>query len=231
MRVGPNTVLLGHNTGISVDIPINSVAIGTDAAVTDANFVQLLSNVVSDPTLKVGRKYAYLSDNLTSDARLKQNVADADTAICLADVNRLKVSRFEYKPFVEGVVDKHRTGWMADDVEKVFKNAVYRRDDTFPELDENGEKVYEEIELEDGTKQKVEKRFVIKDVQHLDMTTIGLPTLWGAVQELSKLMTATQERVTELETSVKTLKKENTLLKKKLKELDTSTKEESSIEE
>ena len=224
MRVGPNTVLLGHNTGISADIPINSVAIGTDAAVASANFVQLLSNVVSNPTLKVGRRYAYLSDNLTSDARLKQNVADADTAVCLADVNRLKVSRFEYKPFVEGVVDKHRTGWMADDVEKVFKNAVYRRDDTVPELDENGEKVYEEIELEDGTKQKVEKRFVIKDVQHLDMTTIGLPTLWGAVQELSKLMTATQERITELENAVKALKKENTLLKKQVKALEDSQK-------
>lgn len=230
MRVGPNTVLLGHNTAISVDTPINSVAIGTGAEVTSANFVQFLSNFVPAPTLKVGRKYAYLTDNLTSDARLKQNVADADTAVCLADVNRLKVSRFEYKPFVEGIVDKHRTGWMADDVEKVFKNAVYRRDDTFPELDENGEKVYEEIELEDGTKQKVEKRFVIKDVQHLDMTTIGLPTLWGAVQELSKLMTATQERVTELENAVKALKKENTLLKKQVKALEDSQKSEPEIE-
>ena len=230
-----NCICIGGNSLIELNKELgfteNSIALGYSSVAKGSNFVQILESSINAPTLKVGSKTVVPTDSNGCDARIKQNVTDADTAICLADVNRLKVSRFEYKPFVEGIVDKHRTGWMADDVEKVFKNAVYRRDDTFPELDENGEKVYEEIELEDGTKQKVEKRFVIKDVQHLDMTTIGLPTLWGAVQELSKLMTATQERVTELETSVKTLKKENTLLKKKLKELDASTKEEPSIEE
>lgn len=175
-----------------------TVSIGIQAKTVGENSVQILSSGINAPTLKVGTKYATLVDSITSDARLKQNVTDADTSICLKDVNRLKVSRFEYKPFVEGIIDKHRTGWMADDVEKVFKNAVYRRDDTFPELNENGEKVYEEIELEDGTKQKVEKRFVIKDVQHLDMTTIGLPTLWGAVQELSKLVSNLQKEVDSL---------------------------------
>lgn len=224
---GSNCIAIGYNAKVPQVLDV-----GSDTRHPASNTVQLLDRSIwKGLAMYVGTKTVNLVDSSTSDARLKQNVTDADTAICLADVNRLKVSRFEYKPFVEGIVDKHRTGWMADDVEKVFKNAVYRRDDTFPVLDENGEKVYEEVELNDGTKQKVEKRFAIKDVQHIEMGTIGLPTLWGAVQELSKLMTATQERVTELETAVKTLKKENTLLKNKLKELDTSTKEEPSIEE
>ena len=217
-------VCVGSNSGFisssESGLITHSIALGSAAIVSQSYTAQLLNNNIESPTLKVGNKTVVLTDSNGCDARIKQNVTDADTSICLADVNRLKVSRFEYKSFVEGIVDKHRTGWMADDVEKVFKNAVYRRDDTFPELDEKGEKVYEEIELEDGTKQKVEKRFVIKDVQHLDMTTIGLPTLWGAVQELSKLMTATQERITELENAVKALKKENTLLKKQVKALE-----------
>ena len=147
-----------------------------------------------------------------SDSRVKEDVALANTAQCLVDVNRLPVSRFKYKDFTGTHIDVHRTGFMADDVEKVFPKAVAKFDETFPVLDEEGNKVYEQevdekgnpvyeqavdengaaLFNEDGsikydeTKPVMkESTFVMEDVKSIAME-MAIPTLWGAVQELTK---------------------------------------------
>ena len=159
-----------------------------------------------------------------SDSRVKEDVALANTAQCLVDVNRLPVSRFKYKDFTGSHLDVHRTGFMADDVEKVFPKAVAKFDETFPVLDEEGNKVYEQevdekgnpvyeqavdesgvaLFNEDGsikydeTKPVMkEKTFVMEDVKSIAME-MAIPTLWGAVQELTKRLEVTEAKIEEL---------------------------------
>ena len=207
--------------------------------------VSIGTNAFTDNTVKIrigdiNRSYsssevyfgATRVSDILSDRRLKTDIHLADTSRCLSDVNRLAVHRFMYLPCAREDDDVTTTGWIADEVAEVFPHAVHTAETVrFIEKDFDGNTIYEESVGANGEIVKCPKEVEYSDVQSISMTRIGLPTLWGAVQELSKLMNATQERVTELETSVKTLKKENTLLKKKLKELDTSTKEEPSIEE
>jgi hypothetical protein len=80
------------------------------------------------------------------------------------------------------VIDENVTGWLADDVERVFPKSVQKQDRYFPVLDENGEQVYEELEDEDGIR-LVPKMFLLEDVKDITMTE-AVPTLWGAVQRL-----------------------------------------------
>lgn len=147
-----------------------------------------------------------------SDSRVKEDVSLANTAQCLEDVNRLPVSRYKYKDFTGTHIDVHRTGFMADDVEKVFPKSVSIANETFPVLDEEGNKVYEQEVDEEGNpvyEQAVdesgaalfnedgsikydetkpvmkEKTFVLEDVKSIAME-MAIPTLWGAVQELTK---------------------------------------------
>lgn len=221
-------VSIGYNakTIIPYGDNLSRVAIGKEAVASKDNDarIQFFNHSTGgfENHAFIGSSAILLSSS--SDRRLKQNIESANTEMCLSDVCSIPLYKYEYKPFVKETEDKHLVGWMADDVEKVFKHAVFEGDRTFTECDENGNDI---IDSETGEP----KQFTIEKVKSINMQRVGLPTLWGAVQELNKLMTATQERVTELETAVKTLKKENTLLKKKLKELDTSTKEEPSIEE
>ena len=185
--------------------------------------VQILHNErnISDGAFHVGGRAVRLDSSC--DRRLKNILEEANTSLCLSDVNKIPLYRYEYKPFVKETEDKHLVGWMADDVETVFKHAVRKSPRVFEKCDEYGNPI---INSETGETET----FVINDVKTLDMDRVGLPTLWGAVQELSKLMTATQERVTELENAVKALKKENTLLKKQFKALEDSQKSEPDIE-
>ena len=160
-----------------------------------------------------------------SDSRVKEDVSLANTAQCLVDVNRLPVSRYKYKDFTGTHLDVHRTGFMADDVEKVFPKSVSIANETFPVLDEEGNKVYEQEVDEEGNpvyEQAVdesgialfnedgsviydetkpvmkEKTFVMEDVKSIAME-MAIPTLWGAVQELTK-------RVESLEAELSLLK-------------------------
>lgn len=225
---GKSSVSVGYNA-ISVasnEDSLSRVAIGENAVASETNGARIQ---FFDHRKDGFENHAFIGSSTillsgSSDRRLKQNIESANTEICLSDVCSIPLYRYEYKPFVKETEDKHLVGWMADDVEKVFKHAVFEGDRTFTECDEDGNDI---IDSETGEP----KQFTIEKVKSINMQRVGLPTLWGAVQELSRLMTATQERVTELETAVKTLKKENTLLKKQLKELETATKEEPSVEE
>ena len=197
-----------------------SIAIGYFATASSSYSTALGegAKATSDYTIVLGSsKIKYLrcavqTISQLSDSRVKEDVSLANTAQCLVDVNRLPVSRFKYKDFTGTHLDVHRTGFMADDVEKVFPKAVAKFDETFPVLDEEGNKVYEQEVDEEGNpvyEQAVdengatlfnedgsikydetkpvmkESTFVMEDVKSIAME-MAIPTLWGAVQELTK---------------------------------------------
>lgn len=140
-----------------------------------------------------------------SDTRLKEEIEPADIDRCLDDVNRLPVTRYKYKDFVGKSRDKHVTGFLADDVEKVFPKSVSSSKKTFYEYDENGEYIEEPdvnengepILYENGEPQMRRKSFVMNDVKDITMTE-AIPTLWGAVQSLSKTVKEQQKQIAEL---------------------------------
>lgn len=140
-----------------------------------------------------------------SDTRLKEEIEPADIDRCLDDVNRLPVTRYKYKDFVGKSRDKHVTGFLADDVENVFPKSVSSSKKTFYEYDENGEYIEEPdvnengepILYENGEPQMRRKSFVMNDVKDITMTE-AIPTLWGAVQSLSKTVKEQQKQIAEL---------------------------------
>lgn len=140
-----------------------------------------------------------------SDERTKEDIELANTAQCLADVERLPVHRFKFKKYARpNPKDEHVTEFIAQEVAQVFPKSVHMFDEDFPELDENGEPimiyevdkngnyVYAVIGAdEEGNliyadePNKVEKKFTMKNVMHIDRN-FAIPTMWAAIQELSK---------------------------------------------
>jgi len=232
---GANSVVLGSfaNTGF-----FNTICIGNLASATNANQITLGDSRITQLRCNAGTISAL------SDSRIKENVQLADTEICLEDVRRLPVSRFKYKDYVGTKLDKTRTGFMADDVEKVFPKAVQEADEWFPELDENGDEIYIEERDEAGNIIYEEPKFI--EVEELDAdgniiivkkenpdckphmvvkkfmiekvktiaNEVEIPTLWGAVQELAKQFDKSQEENAKLAKQVEELQREVAELKK-----------------
>lgn len=224
------TVAIGNNATASSS---GGTAIGQSATADDFGTTALgyrakaetnYTIVLGDSTV-VSLRCQVQTISALSDSRVKEDVSLANTAQCLVDVNRLPVSRYKYKDFTGTHLDVHRTGFMADDVEKVFPKSVSIANETFPVLDEEGNKVYEQEVDEEGNpvyEQAVdesgialfnedgsviydetkpvmkEKTFVMEDVKSIAME-MAIPTLWGAVQELTK-------RVESLEAELSLLK-------------------------
>ena len=212
---GEDAVALGSGATAS---GIGAIALGSYANAPDNFTIVLGSNSITSLQCQVQT----ISE--LSDSRVKEDVALANTAQCLEDVNRLPVSRYKYKDFTGVHLDTHRTGFMADDVEKVFPKAVAKFDKTFPVLDEEGNKVYEQevdekgnpvyeqavdesgvalfnedgsIKYDEAKPVMKEKTFVLEDVKTIAMQD-AIPTLWGAVQELTKRLEVAEAKIEEL---------------------------------
>ena len=64
---------------------------------------------------------------VTSDERVKENIVLADLDLCYDNVKRIPLKHFmwKYEHFDEETIyDRRKLGWIAQDVEKVFKKAV-----------------------------------------------------------------------------------------------------------
>lgn len=180
----------GSHSGYFEEETHNEIVIGRDAMGNGSNTVTL----GNWETMQLHCQAGHISQ--MSDTRVKEEVQAADTERCLETVKSLPVTRYKYKDFTGRHLDTHVTGFLADDVEKVFPKSVTKRDRYFPVLDEHGEQVYEEVEEttevldENGearmqtTKRKAAKMFLMTDVKDLTMTE-AVPTLWGAMQALA----------------------------------------------
>lgn len=178
----------------------NQIVIGSNTMGAGANTITLGNNAMTQ------LRCAVTTITQFSDSRVKEDIKPADNKMCLEAVNKLPVSRYKYKDFMGKRLDKHVTGWMADDYEKVFPKGVQMNDEVFPVLDENGEEIWEDevfytTELkEDGEEykkenvQKVRKTFTMENVKNITPSE-ALPTLWGAVQCLSQKIDEMQKEV------------------------------------
>ena len=68
---------------------------------------------------------------VSSDARLKDNIVDADLNMCYNNIKNLKLKKYTWKDTVyttEQVSDRSKLGWIAQEVETVFPKAVEKHD-------------------------------------------------------------------------------------------------------
>jgi hypothetical protein len=65
--------------------------------------------------------------SVTSDERVKENIVSADLDTCYNNVKRIPLKHFKWKDEIYDdteIYDRRKLGWIAQDVEKVFKKAV-----------------------------------------------------------------------------------------------------------
>jgi hypothetical protein len=65
--------------------------------------------------------------SVTSDERVKENIVSADLDTCYENVKRIPLKHFKWKDEIYDdtqIYDRRKLGWIAQDVEKVFKKAV-----------------------------------------------------------------------------------------------------------
>lgn len=75
----------------------------------------------------------------TSDERVKEDIKDADLDICYNNVKNLKLKYFKWKDdFIDDhlVEDKHKLGWIAQEVETVIPKAVITTKNEKYEIDD-----------------------------------------------------------------------------------------------
>ncbi len=99
------TILNSGNVGIGTTNPTFQLQLSTDSA--------------AKPTTNTW--------TISSDQRLKEGITGADYDLCYQDVKDLELKYFKWKDeYIESynVQDVHKIGWIADDVEAIFPNAV-----------------------------------------------------------------------------------------------------------
>jgi alpha-tubulin suppressor-like RCC1 family protein len=94
------------NVGIGTSIPTYQLELSTDSA--------------AKPSTNTW--------TTTSDMRLKEDIVSADISICYNTIKNLDLKYFKWKDLdplsIDKVKDRHKLGWIAQDVESVFPKAV-----------------------------------------------------------------------------------------------------------
>jgi hypothetical protein len=99
--------------GFFIKYSNNYVGLGTS---TPAYQLELSTDSAGKPTTSTW--------TVSCDQRIKKNIVDADLDICYNTVKSLKLKYFEWDQEKIETKDKHSIGWIAQDVETVFPNAV-----------------------------------------------------------------------------------------------------------
>ena len=110
-----NTVIANPNTIYASNVN-SRVGLGTLSPTTQ---LQLSTDSAAKPSTNTW--------TVSSDARLKDNIQDADIDICYNNVDNLRLVRYTWKDEVyttEQVADRSKLGWIAQEVETVFPKAV-----------------------------------------------------------------------------------------------------------
>ena len=103
---------------------------------------------------------------VVSSEKIKKNIVAANLDRCYEIVKTLPLKHFGFKDGVytdKQINDKNNLGWIAEDVQKVFKNAVSVRPFTlYPEIPDGFEEVEENIFIE------IEKEVEKKEIKFVD---------------------------------------------------------------
>jgi hypothetical protein len=117
---------------------------------------------------------------VVSDERIKSNIVPANLDRCYEIVKSVPLKHFGFAEGVYGddqIQDKHNLGWIAQDVQKVFKNAVSVK----PFTPATGDIIEDCLDLNGGQM---------------------IAALYGAVQALMAIVDTQAERITALEKGV-----------------------------
>jgi len=157
---GTNNIVLGNGARVSSVGSTNQIVIGTDAIANANNTITLGNNHITQLRCQVNAITAL------SDKRVKEHVEPANLNICFETIKKLPVTRYKYKDFTGTHIDKNVTGFMADDVEKVFPKSVSTADTQFPVLDKEGNQVFETKLVKTKVKETYEdiEEVIVKEI-------------------------------------------------------------------
>lgn len=220
--LGPNCA--GYNYDGHAATGMNDgVYIGCDCYVGDINAyneIVIGRNAVGHGsyTISLGNEdITSLHCNVTSistisDPRVKDNIQAADLNKCLDAVKNLPVSRWGWRPIAGRRRDRHVTGFLSDDIVKVFPKAVVLGVEALSKRDADGNVIKKTVkrgvitkhdehdqahipplEGEESYDWEVPDREIFRDFKRVELTE-ALPTLWGAVQKLIQRIEALETK-------------------------------------
>ena len=115
---------------------------------------------------------------VSSDIRLKENIEDADLDLCYNNIKNLPLKRYKWKDeyiTYENTSDRHKLGWIAQDVETILPKAII-----------------------------INNQYDIEDCKSLDIDQI-IATLYGSIKKLINICELQDSKITELENKKKIL--------------------------
>lgn len=148
-----NTAIFGGSVGIGTTLPITSLHVvgqtffagnvGIGTTNLDNRFrylLQLSQDSAAKPSTSTWA--------ITSDERLKENITVADYETCYSAVSNLDLKYYKWRddiPVIAQIEDRHKLGWIADEVQTVFPKAVKTIDEMYGlsnVLDLNVDQIY-----------------------------------------------------------------------------------------
>jgi hypothetical protein len=148
---------LGGNVGIGTSTPGYKLEVSTDSAGKPG----------------VGGLWTVVSDE-----RIKSDIVPANLDRCYEIVKSVPLKHFSFAPGVytdDQIQDKHNLGWIAQDVQKVFKNAVSVKPFTL------------KTDIPDGTEKYEEQDFTLESVEK---TETSIQVINGKPVQVSKVVTS-----------------------------------------
>jgi len=149
---------------------------------------------------------------IVSDERIKEDIELADLDICYDAIKNIPLKRFKWKDEVyteEQVPDRHKLGWIAQDVETVFPKAVriheFKYNQVFKEvvipaveeeLDDEGN-VITPAQPERIDKGELISEEVIEDCRDLNADQL-YAAMYGAIQKLISKVETLEAEITAL---------------------------------
>ena len=152
---GSKFFFTGGNVGIGVTAPVYQIEVSTDSAGKPG----------------VGGLWTVVSDE-----RIKSDIVPANLDRCYEIVKSVPLKYFGFAPGVytdDQIKDKHNLGWIAQDVQKVFKNAVSVKPFTL------------KTDIPDGVEEYEEQDFTLETVEKTEIQIID-----GKPVQMSKVVTS-----------------------------------------
>jgi hypothetical protein len=115
---------------------------------------------------------------VVSDERIKSDIVPANLDRCYEIVKSVPLKHFGFAPGVytdDQIQDKHNLGWIAQDVQKVFKNAVSVKPFTL------------KTDIPDGVEEYEEQDFTLESVEK---TETSIQVINGKAVQVSKVVTS-----------------------------------------